>query len=349
LHGRTVVIPGKDQQFNTQVLQNPVDEDKDKGNPQAYYFHNVMPTGWGLQSVGYTDRISGIGSSEFDGIYVLRDIDENKFLFSPAGGKNYVFDGDVGSGIPEDIKGKIVVCLPITNGFIIYCTKNAVGASFSQNVRYPFVFKEVESSAGIASMDHISWQDNANFHYAWTQAGLQKVNKSKAELVFPEISDFLASKKFETFNETTFTLEITKLTSQFKLKLAIIGRRYFAISYGITELTHVLVYDVALKRWGKLKIDHVAVFEYSIPNLYGDITWDMLQDLTWDDLGDTTWDDLGSQVRTLEQAKETLAILAKDGSIVTVNFDQAHTNDDGILILGKISIRKRTFYFYSRN
>lgn len=62
LSGRTVINPGADQTFvpgvsisveNTQV---PVD----RGTPQVYYMHNVMPSTYGYQSIGYTTQYEGI-------------------------------------------------------------------------------------------------------------------------------------------------------------------------------------------------------------------------------------------------------------------------------------------------
>jgi hypothetical protein len=62
LSGRTVINPGADQTFvpgvsisadNTQV---PVD----RGTPQVYYLHNVMPSTYGYQSIGYVTQYEGI-------------------------------------------------------------------------------------------------------------------------------------------------------------------------------------------------------------------------------------------------------------------------------------------------
>lgn len=49
--GRTVIIPGPDQNFDRRV--DPTGEQKDAGIPQALYLENVMPTVSGYQSVGF--------------------------------------------------------------------------------------------------------------------------------------------------------------------------------------------------------------------------------------------------------------------------------------------------------
>lgn len=51
--GRTVIMPGPDQNFDRRV--DPQGEQKDAGIPQALYMENVMPTSNGYQSVGYRD------------------------------------------------------------------------------------------------------------------------------------------------------------------------------------------------------------------------------------------------------------------------------------------------------
>ena len=432
LQAKTVIIGRNDQDFELDV-NNQQKLQKERRIPQVYYCHNVMPTDQGYMSVGYSTKIEGLPSvTDFRGAFVLRDIDENKTLFSPSGGKNYIFDRNIavwrsigslvgkdtalvtvayldgetyifyektncykynrttqtldvvtltgltvaningicssngfliawddtntvyrsqsidnlnftpdptlgsGSGIPEDIKGKITVILPITNGYIVYTTANAVAATFQQNIRYPFIYKEVEGSAGVYSPDHVSWQDNLGHHYALTTAGLQELNKTRATPVFPETTDFIASKIFETFDVTTKTFTTTKLTKQINVHVTAVGSRFVVISYGTGNIfTHAVVYDLAFKRFGKLKVDHVDCFTYAVPTLSGEITWEMLGELTWDELGDTTWADLGSQVETQEAPKEIIAFLGQDGEVKLVQFDLTRTDDDAVFICGK--------------
>lgn len=441
--GQTIIVPQIDQDYVDKLNPTIQGEEnaKPKGIPQIFYGHNIAPTFQGLQSVGYRDRLPGIpGETLFKDIFVLRDPDENKYLFSPAHNKNYLFDGNVGtwaemttppdidegqivtvayvnghsyvffqgddiyeynstthtldpvtligitpaalhgicsasgfliawdnftvyrssaldvldftpdptvgagSSIPEDIKGQIVCCLPINNGFIIYTTKNAVGASFSQNIRYPFIYKEVQGSAGILMPSHVSWQDNSGVHYAWTQAGIQTVTKTQALTLYPDVTDFLTSGIFEDFDTTTNTFTNTLLTSALLVRLAVIGRRFLVISYGIEGFTHALMYDISLKRWGKLKINHVAAFELYLPNLFGTITWAMLSPLTWEDLGNTVWRDLSTQLFTFERPKELLALLQEDGTVKVVEFDLTDQDDnEGVLVLGKYQYLRSRF------
>jgi len=88
------------------------------------------------------------------------------------------------------------------------------------------------------------------------------MSSQKAQIVLPEITDFLAGKVFEDFDEVTKELSLTELTATMKKKTKFISSRYLIVSYGITEFTHALIYDIALERLGKLKIAHVDCFEY---------------------------------------------------------------------------------------
>jgi len=444
-HGRTIIVPKQDQAFTLRanVLANPADEDKDIGIPQAYYMHNVMPVSEGLRSIGFTQQIAGLpGHLDFNAMAILRDVNENRFLYSPSDGKNYVFDGNVGvwasiplssasvpiipaanivtiayinghtyvcykktgifeynpitkifdiviltgviaanlngitssngfliawddfniyrsSGldplnltpdittgagfsIPQDIKGKIVICLPVATGFIIYTTANAIGASFTQNIRFPFNYLEINGSGGITPPAQIFWQYNGTYHYIWTRAGLLRVDKTNAIPSFGDITDFLSDKIFEDYDEINDIFISTNLGGNLLVQVTVIEKRFLVVSYGITEFTHALVYDLIYKRWGKIKLTHVAAFEYFIPSIFNDITWDRLGTITWDGLGATTWNDLLFQLLPAEHAKQTLAFLQKDGTVKTVNFELTQLACAGICVLGKYQyVRER--------
>lgn len=435
LKGQTVIIGKFDQDFELDTGEKQK-LTKEKQIPDAYFVENVIPTGEGYQSIGYTTKVPGLAAaSDFNRCFTLRDINENKVFYSPSYGKNYVFDRNLnniwrsiapiksvenaavtiaylngetyiffqkngcyrydkatftfvsvvliglvvaningicsangfllawddanviyrsqanspldftpdpslgsGAGVPQDIRGKIVTVLPISNGFVVYTTANAVGATFQQNIRYPFVFKEIEGTTGIISADHVSWQDNLGAHFVWSKSGLLRVDKSKAAPIFPKITDFLTAKLFETYNYATDVFTIAKLSNQLTVRVTSIGSKYLVISYGTDPIvfSHALIYDFAFKRFGKLKIDHVDCFNFYQPNLGGDITWNMFGDLTWTDLGETTWAQLGVQLQTNEIAKEIVGFLKSDGTISIINFDLTRlTGDNGVVLLGK--------------
>lgn len=211
-----------------------------------------------------------------------------------------------GGGSVEGIRGSITFCLPHTLGFIIYTTKNTVASLYSGNSRYPFNFREIVNSGGVASSEMVSWDSNTGNHYAYTTSGLQLISTSQSQTIFPEVTDFISGFKFEDFDETTDTFSTTTLSATMQKKLTVVADRYLILSYGINSLTHALIYDIATKRWGKLKISHVDCFEFELtnPGVY-------------------------------ETPKQTLAFLKIDGSISITNFSVENPAGLGVLILGK--------------
>lgn len=85
--GRTVIVPGPDQNFDRRV--DPEGAQKDAGIPQALYMENVMPTTNGYQSVGYKTLAElpppgptsgGVGNSTVQGsayLYVASGVTGN--------------------------------------------------------------------------------------------------------------------------------------------------------------------------------------------------------------------------------------------------------------------------------
>lgn len=440
--GQTIIVPKQDQNLTPQsnILSGESAPDRDHGFPQVSYMHDIMPTIAGFKSVGYTQKIAGISVNTFNDIFILRDINENKFLYSPVSGQHYIWDGTVqnwtpsnntpisssgivtvaynngntyiffqnigmfqydtaskmllavgligisptalngicssngylmawdnftvyrsqatapldftsdpslgsGSSIPNDIKGTIVCCLPITDGFIIYCTKNAVGASFQNNIQYPFIYKEVKGSGGINIPAQVTWTANLGLHYVWSTNGLLSLNKTLATQVFPEVTDFLTSRQYETYDTILNVLNLTNLTSPLSVRIVLVGDRYLVLSYGInpSAYTDALIHDLGYKRWGKVKIIHVAAFEYNQPNVYGEVSWNSLGSLAWADLGNTAWQDFANGLKTVDLPNETIGFLQNDGTVKTLALDDTAQNESGVLILGKYQFIRNNF------
>lgn len=443
--GRSIIIPQWDENYDRQVnAAASGDPDRDKGVPQVFYMHNVMPTTNGYQSVGYDQMVGpklAPAVTDFDQYFVLRDSSENKALFSPAGGNNYVytvpaggwasinplpigtfpstglvtssyihkrtfiyyekigaieynfttqtfavvafgglvaanirgicsavgyniaFDDNVvywsnttdetdfvpslitgaGSETPNDLKGKIVAILPVPQGFFIYTTKNIVSAFYSGNIRFPWIFREVPNSAGINNTNNVAWQATLSLQYAWTTAGLMRIDRSGAEIVFPGLADFVAGRTFEDYDEASQILSTTYASSDFLTKLCFTGSRYLILSYGLTQLTHALVYDTATKRWGKFKVTHVDAFEWPAPNFFGTRTYDQLLGNTYDQLIGNTYDSLSQQQFIVNSIKRDICFLQQDGTVLTVNFDVGNLASNGVLMIGKYQFIRNQF------
>ncbi len=211
-----------------------------------------------------------------------------------------------GGGSVEGARGAITLCVAHTLGFIVYTTNNAVAAIYSNNATYPFNFREILSSGGLASRDLVAYDANTGNHYAYTTSGLQLVGVSQTQTIMPDVTDFIAGKLFEDFDETTNTFVQTIVSGTMAKKLNVIADRYLVISYGVTSLTHAIVYDISQRRWGKLKIPHVTTIEYQLPN--AGIT---------------------------EIPRQSLALMDATGVLKVVDFSAYTSSSNGVIALGK--------------
>lgn len=208
-----------------------------------------------------------------------------------------------GGGNVSDIEGKIIFIVSNSLGLLIYTAANVVAATYTGNKQYPFKFKSVDNSKGALGLDQVAYEANSSDHFAYTKGGLQTVNSRVSKNVLPEVTDFLAGKQLEDFNEATYVFSTTNLTTEMKKKIKLIASRYLVISYGITTFTHALIYDVVLEKLGKLKITHTDCFEY-----------------------------LGAQV---EISKESLAFIDTNGRVQVLKVSVPSTGRSGIAIIGK--------------
>lgn len=454
LWGRSIIVPQIDENYEV-TLASKADISKDKGIPQAYYMHNVMPTAQGYQSISY-DKIAEpitTGAVDFNAAFPIQNSNGNRFVFVPANGQNYIYDqeqggwlsfpfsaGDIspinpplvttafvngqsyifyegygcfvyndaavsfdtvalaGLSIPDitgicaangymiafakdahpailysnssdptdfapslitgagstdvqAIAGKISVCLPIAGGFMIYCTKNVVSATYTNNAEVPFNFNEVQGSGGVTDPEQVSWQANLGTHFVWSAYGCQEMGLSGgATNAFPELTDFLAGKLFEDFNEVTLTFSQTYLTTPLKTRLTIIENSFMVLSYGIASptFTHAIVMDMNLQRFGKFKINHVDCFQWNDPGSTGFIGWGQLGRQSWESLTTLRWVDLVAVPPDPSSARTTLAFLQDDGTVKKVNFDLSEVNNsgdeaNGVLLLGKFQLSRNKF------
>lgn len=242
-----------------------------------------------------------------------------------------------GSGTPTGLLGTIVCMLPLASGFIVYSTKNMITATYSGNSRFPWSFIPSKSSRGITSSEHVTYEGDDGISYAWTSAGVQKITQNGCVNIFPEVTDFMAGKLFEDFNTSTQLYITTYLQNIFNIKLSYISARYLVISYGITSLTHALVYDSTLERWGKLKIDHVDCFEFNM-SLNTPAIWSQL--IKWEDYIGVSWGELVTIGNGTPEVKRTLAFLQSDGTVKVAVFDYVNTSSDAVLLLGKFQLQR---------
>jgi hypothetical protein len=171
---------------------------------------------------------------------------------------------------------------------------------------------------------------------------------NSAIFVTPELTDFLGNKFYEDFDEATLIFSTTYLTAQLNIKVTVCEDRYIVISYGVSRpsFSYALIYDIALKRWGKLKITHRDCFSWVKPSLYGPVTYGQLISTLYGDLADTTYGQLNNMLPVPGSPKGSIAFLQKDGTVQTVDFSQAQTSADGVLIIGKFQYQRNYFMIH---
>jgi hypothetical protein len=238
------------------------------------------------------------------------------------------------SEIPLALRGQITCCVPTLEGFTICTTTNMVSAKYSGNVRFPFQFSEIAGSGGVVSTEHVTHESNSDTQYAWTTQGLQVVGSKEAKHIFPEVTDFLSGHLLEDYIGPTGMIGHSNVSGQWasesqswgdwnlgennlrqfywegaiKVKLTLVDNRWLVVSYGTSELRWALVHDLALKRWGKLRVSHVDCFEFST----------------------------ASGQNPQQEINHRLAFLQKDGNILVASFENRTIADDSVLIFGRL-------------
>lgn len=171
-----------------------------------------------------------------------------------------------GGGDISDTDGSIKFVTSNSLGLLIYSAGNIIAATYTGNAVYPFKFRVVEGSKGGVTLDLVGYNNTDSDQYVFSRAGLQTVTSQRANIILPEVTDFFNGNEFEDFNIATKLFERTELSLLVTMRkqVTFIGSRYLVISYSLPTsavFTHAIVYDTALKKLGKLRINHVAVTE----------------------------------------------------------------------------------------
>ena len=218
-----------------------------------------------------------------------------------------------GGGSVQDAEGEITLCVHQIFGFVVFTAKNAVAAIYSGNARYPFNYRPVVGAGGCVDSELVGLDSESGNLYAWTSSGLQLVGAQQASLVQPEAANFIGGNVMEDFNDGTLEFQSYTIPQGSLLKkLDVVANRYLIISYGVITLTHAIVYDIGMKRWGKLKIQHERIFTFLDPDVPVD-----------------------------ERARHNIAIFKENGTVYQVRMDIQNNQSNGTIILGK--------YQYIRN
>lgn len=466
---RSVFIPGLDSAPRTPRQFVGTEPSTDYNTAQILYIENVMPVAEGLRSVGYQQKIAGTVNNDFDTVFPLRDAEERIALYSPAKGKNYVYDevagmwktstiesifgltlsgsspktpatarvtyayvdgktfvcysnlvsttsvdmslmvwnpatlelepagalianlpygvGEIdgiassngfllvwsdlsvawaafngtafdftpfangeftgaGAQIPEDVQGPVLAIVGVAGGFMMFTSRNCVGASYhAQNTVSPWLFREIAGAGGAAGYEVLTVEGSLPAVYGYTTSGLQRITLNSAEPFQPQVADFITGRQIERYLAATKELLQSSSGQDLAIKVTNIGNRYIAISYGLTEgnYEYVLLWDLALERFGKLKFQHTDCFHYTyIP---GDVTltYDMANSITYDDMDAIAYNDVNqAPTAELSPAQHALGLMTAQGAIYIGEWtDKVRaTTDEGVAIIGRIQLSR---------
>lgn len=250
-----------------------------------------------------------------------------------------------GYQIPEDVKGPITALVPVTGGFIIFTTKNAVAAFYnSNNFASPWIFRQISNAGGIESYEQTTEDANLGAIYAHTTGGLQRITLNAAETSFPDVTDFLGLRLQETFNPSSLQFERGLVTADFFTKLSFCGQRFLVISYGTYPgiYSYALVYDAELKRWGKLRLAHRDCFVYSYGSQEAPLTYAMLGDVPYEDMDTIAYEDAVIAGGNLTYPRQSVAFLLETGEVKLAVMDTREPEDDSqaFVLLGRFQLTR---------
>lgn len=249
------------------------------------------------------------------------------------------FDQGAGRISPIDIKGQISVCASIAGGFIAYTTKNAVGASFTNNARTPFVFQEVKNSGGVLSPKHLTGEYNGGLHYTWGPSGFQAVTLQEAVAQFPELSDAIHARVLQGWNDTEERILEVISAADLRVRLAYLSNRYLAISVGETgsiSFEYAYVYDTVLQRWGCIRTPHTEMFTLPTVSAATDVRYSELAG-SYASLGAATYSSFNAELEISKPGRGSMAILRTDGSVAKIAIGLSLNS---LLIYGRVQVRR---------
>lgn len=249
-----------------------------------------------------------------------------------------------GSGfqIPEDLQAPITAIIALAGGFLAFTARNCVAANYhSQTISAPWVFREVPDAGGIESYEQATVEGSLGKVMAYTSAGIQAITLNSASHAHPAVADFITQRETESYDFGEHQIQPAVLGSDMFTKVTAVGNRYVVISYGYLPgiFSFALVYDVALQRWGKLRIKHRDCFAFSYQDQEGGVTYGTLLDVTYEELGGTRYSDLSVAGVAVTPAQRALAFMTDQGQIKLATW--AHrpgTEDQAVAIVGRVQL-----------
>ena len=258
---------------------------------------------------------------------------------------NGAFTG-AGFQIPEDIQGPVTAIIPVSGGFVAFTLRNAIGAIYhAQSIASPWVFREIPDCGGLTSYEQATVEGSLSRIYAYTSAGMQSISINSAETMHPEVGDFITSKQVERYDFTTHTLVAGGVSTDLSVKVTAIGNRYIVVSYGYFPGTYsyALVYDIPLRRWGKLRIVHRDCFSYIYQGSPAQLTYSMLLDVSYADTRPSTYAQMVDTSSGITAAQNAMAFVTPQGQVRVATWAGVTNGADAaVAIIGRVQLSRNS-------
>lgn len=252
------------------------------------------------------------------------------------------------SRIPEDLKGPVRALIPLPGGFVAFTSRNAVGFSYvAKNLAEPWVVREIPDGGGLVGYEQATVEGSLGKIIAYTTAGMQSISMNSAEIIHPDLGDFIASREIEYYNSTTKVLTQATISLDLYVKVTAVGNRYIVVSYGTTDTNYqyALVYDIAVQRWGKLAFEHVDCFYYNYGTQLAVSTYATYLTTLYSALASIPYAALTESSIDFVSAPHGLAFLTAAGRVVLADWSnqQRTVDDSGVIIIGRTQLSRSRF------
>jgi len=260
-----------------------------------------------------------------------------------------------GSGwqTPEDIKAPITALISLPGGFVIFTGKNAIAANYhAQSLGTPWVFREIPNAGGLESYEQATVEGSKGTLVAYTTSGLQSISLNSSELDNIEVADFIATRVIERYNLESHEFTRGSTNLDFYVKVSNIANRFTVISYGTYPgvYSYALVYDGALKRWGKLRMVHRDCFYWNYGAITGSITYAAMGDISYSGQLDVSYDSTAQQSNAFTAAQHSLAFLKASGEVLIADWSSSlrDAEDEAVAVIGRVQLTRTSNVQFNR-
>lgn len=266
-------------------------------------------------------------------IYWSSPLDPTVFSISEGG----VSTG-AGSTAVQGLSGDLISIEPIAGGAILYTNQISFSMRYTTNPAVPFAFAPVQGCRGIVRQWHVAYSDNADAHYVWSVAGLQRLTIAKAEYILPEFTAYFARNVLHSL----MGLELEETPASVDIKLGLLSGDLLTFSVGPVgkPFKYFWLYDLQLDRWGRITCDHWhAAVKIPVSNDTA-VSWAALrtQGTTIAQLRSRTYQSLRGDIIYSSERPLEFTYYGSDGSMHHADFADFSSGSNAKVIIGDYRI-----------